>query len=770
MATSSRSGGTVDADELGRREFTRNRKGWDPVEVRAHLLSMADEIKRLQTSEAGLRNELAALRSTEPETEELDESRLTRLLGEETARVLEAARLAATEIRAKGEESAARLVREAQEQATRITREAEELRVAAARESDELMAAARTTADELLSDAREMVETRRAEAEAEATAVRERAAKAADELRSNAEADAERLRSGAEAAKTEADEYAVRIRRDADDHADSVRAAAEALASELRLEAERASERTRAEGAETARVRIEEAERSAEAQVEAAREQGRAMVQEARDARERMLRDLAERRKVARQQLEALRAGRERLLDAFHSVRAAFDDATGELTDALPAAREAADSAARAVDDDIDEVVRELDAAIEATPDTEPIAHVAEPHEADGDAEPIEADLASAEITVLETGDEASPPDEPTHDQATNDRATHDQAAERPDSFHPAEGGDESSGSRLRLVPGGGSDADTDDDELELDGDDDDDDDAEGADASVEEIFARLRAGQGDDEDADGADGPDGPDAVIISLESERVEVAIPADPTLELVGGPSETPAESGSGGLLDKRDEVLAPIERAVVRKLKRALSDQENSVLHTVRDKRKSRDLSELLGDAGARATAIADLAVAELAAAVAAGAAFFDDEQHAGNVDAAAVAADLAPRVGEWLSDPLREQLERLVSENGAPAERDELAELLRAAYREWKGERLTEAGADLVTLAFNRGILDSATGGATHCWLVDHGGLPCSDAEDNHLAGAIAAGDEFPTGDRLPPAHPGCRCLLAPPPG
>ena len=39
--------------------------------------------------------------------------------------------------------------------------------------------------------------------------------------------------------------------------------------------------------------------------------------------------------------------------------------------------------------------------------------------------------------------------------------------------------------------------------------------------------------------------------------------------------------------------------------------------------------------------------------------------------------------------------------------------------------------------------------------------------PCPDCEDNGLNGAQAAGEEFPTGHPHPPAHPGCRCLLAP---
>ena len=47
------------------------------------------------------------------------------------------------------------------------------------------------------------------------------------------------------------------------------------------------------------------------------------------------------------------------------------------------------------------------------------------------------------------------------------------------------------------------------------------------------------------------------------------------------------------------------------------------------------------------------------------------------------------------------------------------------------------------------------------------WLVDNGGSPCPDAEDNSLAGLVVRGEPFPTGHCHPPAHPGCRCLLVP---
>ena len=47
------------------------------------------------------------------------------------------------------------------------------------------------------------------------------------------------------------------------------------------------------------------------------------------------------------------------------------------------------------------------------------------------------------------------------------------------------------------------------------------------------------------------------------------------------------------------------------------------------------------------------------------------------------------------------------------------------------------------------------------------WVVDDGGAPCPDCDDNALAGPVPHGSEFPTGDLHPPAHPGCRCLAAP---
>ena len=103
-----------DATGIARRQFSTVRKGYDPGEVRAYLHEVADLVGRLQREEAQEHERAERAENRAQLAEQLDEHRLVELLGEETARVLEAAREAAAGIRSKAEESAARMVREAQ--------------------------------------------------------------------------------------------------------------------------------------------------------------------------------------------------------------------------------------------------------------------------------------------------------------------------------------------------------------------------------------------------------------------------------------------------------------------------------------------------------------------------------------------------------------------------------------------------------------------------------------------------------------------------------
>ncbi len=106
--------------------FGTGRRGFDQGEVRDFLRMVAAELGRLQERERFLERELRTAQSNpDLASVQLDDQTLTRLLGEETARVLTTARESAAEIRQKAEQSAAQLLSEASDEAARMREEAE---------------------------------------------------------------------------------------------------------------------------------------------------------------------------------------------------------------------------------------------------------------------------------------------------------------------------------------------------------------------------------------------------------------------------------------------------------------------------------------------------------------------------------------------------------------------------------------------------------------------------------------------------------------------
>jgi hypothetical protein len=96
--------------------------------------------------------------------------------------------------------------------------------------------------------------------------------------------------------------------------------------------------------------------------------------------------------------------------------------------------------------------------------------------------------------------------------------------------------------------------------------------------------------------------------------------------------------------------------------------------------------------------------------------------------------------------------------------------EELDEAVRSSYRELRGRLADGAVRHVVLAAYSAGVYDATPDDAKLCWLVDNGGVPCPDADDNALAGALVKGEPFPTGHLRAPAHAGCRCLVIPDPG
>ncbi|HEY3141510.1 MAG TPA: DivIVA domain-containing protein [Acidimicrobiales bacterium] len=157
----------MDAAAITGRQFTTVRRGYDPGEVRAYLQQLSDAVGRLQSHQTEL--------TTRAETaERFDEHRMLEILGEETARVLDAARAAAADIKHKAQDSASRLISDANDQARQVRAQGE---AAVTSQRAEMM----TEVEALHREAAAELELRRAEANeegnkliAEAQVVREK--------------------------------------------------------------------------------------------------------------------------------------------------------------------------------------------------------------------------------------------------------------------------------------------------------------------------------------------------------------------------------------------------------------------------------------------------------------------------------------------------------------------------------------------------------------------------------------------------------------------
>jgi cell division septum initiation protein DivIVA len=149
-----------DPEAVGRAEFATQFRGFDQLQVRSYLKVVARELQRSKDREVELTRDVEALRRKVEEAEraanDFDESTLTARLGEETARVLEAARSAAADKLRRAEETSTQLVSDATAEAERIVGGAQaafdaELDAARAR-GRELVAEARLVRERMLDD------------------------------------------------------------------------------------------------------------------------------------------------------------------------------------------------------------------------------------------------------------------------------------------------------------------------------------------------------------------------------------------------------------------------------------------------------------------------------------------------------------------------------------------------------------------------------------------------------------------------------------------
>lgn len=581
-------------------------------------------------------------------------------------------------------------------------------------ETTRVLTSARDAAAEIRAKAEAAAERIVGEATSESAEMRAAAIQEADRLRADATAESESMLSNArtelERRSAEAEEAAARIREAASEQAQA-----------LRDEGQRDLERIREE---------------AEQEVEAARARGRDLVAEAQAVRERVLRDLAVRRKKARQQVEKLNAGRERLLQAYEVVRRTIDEATDELSTSLSDARIAADAAARRIEEEPEPTLEELDEEVSTAGLVDlPIADL-DDHEDESEApSPL-----SGEVPVVV--DEAAPTAPPavTAAPAGQQERRGRKGRRRKETFEglppaafskvepPAEG----EGVRILGEPGPEGAATT-------------EEEAAGPPAgdaptpAAEDVFARLRA----EREGNGGDEPE-PEA----------EAEAEPGPEPEAEAEPEPEPDAEAEPTPFTERDDALAPIDRELARRLKRVLADEQNEVLDRLR-RVKPKGVDDVLPDPAAHAGRWSEAVSAGLVDAATAGAAW------AGGTSGST--ADLAEALADSLTTPLRERIDRSFA--ASDGNLDDVADRVRALYREWKGQKLAETSRHYLAAAYARGVYEALPAGAEVQWIVDPLGGPCPDCDDNVLGGVLAKGSEFPTGHQCAPAHPGCRCLV-----
>ena len=184
---------------------------------------------------------------------------------------------------------------------------------------------------------------------------------------------------------------------------------------------------------------------------------------------------------------------------------------------------------------------------------------------------------------------------------------------------------------------------------------------------------------------------------------------------------------------------------------------LSDEQNEALDLLRRAKGNPQASEILPSEADHVERYRAAALEDLAGAERAGAGFYGD--------APKRTADVLDLADAFAIDMVRQIRGRLEGSINGDGDEDEVSERIRSIYREWKTQRIADMARHHVVSAFSRGVAEAADDGTSFRWLVDHGDAAAPDCEDNALAGSVKKGTPFPTGDLVPPAHPGCRCLL-----
>jgi DivIVA domain-containing protein len=539
-----------------------------------------------------------------------------------------------------------------------------------------------------------------------------------------------------------AEENATAVTRDAQQQATDIQVAAEAAAAERIAEAELAAGALRQQIQHDVTEILETARLDGDALLERARDRGRVMLEQAQETRRRMGTEMSQRRRALLLQIEQLRAARDQLARSVLGVRGTVDDIVNGLARADDDARAAAAAVAqRQVVELGERDPGELAPVGTAIEPPETVAHDEPEAEGTHDAAPGDPPAGASITTGISVGEL-------------------DIAVEPLPSVAPDPGVDGPVSQNADEVS---------DDEPDQAGESPIDD--LGSESRVEELFARIRAGHdpSDTQDPDTADTSEPVDVGRFDAPSAPAEEIDVETVDLEAEETPRVSPADER---LLGHRAALLDPVVARLARRLKRSLQDDQNQLLHRLRNSPAgSRDL---LASEDEQRTVLAAAANGFLAEAFEAGVTFARSHGDAGTV------SDRGPIVDRSTVDDSADGLagtvvtllrRRLLGEEGGAfgADPDEAVERVSAAYREWRGERIERLVGDHALGVFSAGVLATVRTAAGVRWVPGGSDAACADCDDNALADVVKTGERFPTGHRHPPAHAGCRCLVVPTP-
>ena len=585
-------------------------------------------------------------------------------------------------------------------------------------------------------------------------------------------------------------EEAARVLSTARDASTQIRDRAEESATRLVKDAAEDAARIRESAMiEAARIN-EDAAHDAEAEIEMAKQQGRDMVNEARAYREKVLSELSRRRDAARGQIEQLLHGRDRLLNAFERARLASEDVINGLTEAHDEPEFIVDltpttgpvpivnpehASVKVFDHETAEVVEVVEVETSATVIfdhdtaevveteivTDVVIEIAEPEVAVEEVSVEEvmevADVISEAVDeIIETAVISA--EHPVHGLSRFDEA----AVEVPAVEETAADTNQTNvvslfgrGRRGNEVPEVAEAPEvTAAAEVVAEK-------APKSASGVDDIFAKLRAGTTADVAA----------KVEPAIKAEVVatKVAAEAPVAKESVSKKKSKPKQeiiAADPARFAERDEALSGLVVTMARKLKRVLADEQNNVLEHLRGKRSSLEMDAIVGTVEEQASRYA-LSIAD-DAMTAAGAGAKSVKAAGGSsrrVTQKAVTGHLKDSVIAGLVAGFREDTRIAIGE--AEGDREILASLMRDVYRKWKTDLIDQHVDDLACTSYSKGGFLALEPQTRVSWMVDPEAECCSECEDNSLAGAVTKGEEFPTGHAMPPAHPGCRCLVCP---